>query len=138
MKLEYVKRLKELGVWKPEHPCLYAASYGCKPVEECNGYDGCEFPTLSQLLEEVEKRAPAGRIDHEFTRFTLSQLLEEVEKRAPAGRIDHEFTRFPYHWGYLHRRCGDPYPDYFSGIGETKSDAVALALIEIVEGEKNT
>ena len=28
------------------------------------------------------------------------------------------------------------YPDYFSGIGETKSDAVALALIEILEGEK--
>ena len=111
--LENAKRLKELGVWKPEHPCLYAASYGCKPVEECNGYDGCEFPTLSQLLEEVEKR-------------------------APAGRVDHEFTRFPDSWGYTHRRCGDPYPEYFSGTGETKSDAAAVVLIEILEGEKNT
>ena len=95
MKLEYVKRLKELGVYP----------YG-------TGDTGSDI------------------------KHTLSQLLEEVEKRAPAGRIDHEFTRFPYHWGYLHRRCGDPYPDYFSGIGETKSDAVALALIEILEGEK--
>ena len=70
-------------------------------------------------------------------KHTLSQLLEEVEKQAPLpGRVDHEFTRFPDSWGYTHRRCGDPYPEYFSGTGETKSDAVAVVLIEILEGEK--
>ena len=106
MKLEYVKRLKELGVWKPEHPCLYAASYGCKPVEECNGYDGCEFPTLSQLLEEIEERGWFWDMWHDCTGCGIDVWTHEIEKAK------------------------------WNTTADTCEDAVALALIEILEGEK--
>ena len=72
-------------------------------------------------------------------KHTLSQLLEEVEKQAHLpGRVDHEFTRFPDSWGYTHTRCGEPYPEYFSGTGETQSNAAAVVSHAILEEEQNT
>ena len=88
--LENAKRLKELGVYP----------YG-------TGDTGSDIKhTLSQLLEEVEKRGWFWDVWHDCTGCGIDVWTHEIEKAK------------------------------WNTTADTCEDAVALALIEILEGEK--
>jgi hypothetical protein len=108
--LENAKRLKELGV-EFEAPAYlrYLHAYTLTNVFIPKSLREDRYwwiPTLSQLLEEIEERGWFWDVWHDCTGCGIDVWTHEIEKAK------------------------------WNTTADTCEDAVALALIEILEGEK--